>query len=125
MEVTRHDRSRSFPSSPPRVVVSHHDSLFGFLLSSFLQLSFKRRIVVVSTFLVGLVLTIIMKREQLLWLLTTAAGAAPILEWGQGSDFDYPGLRFGLDRQFNITIFEDLHFGEGKKDFYPSFRCPL
>jgi hypothetical protein len=54
-----------------------------------------------------------MKREHLLWLLTTAAGAKPILEFGQGSQFDFPGLRFGIDRQFKITVFGDLHFGEG------------
>lgn len=53
-----------------------------------------------------------MKREHLLWLLTTAAGAKPVLEFGQGSQFDFPGLRFGIDRQFKITIFGDLHFGE-------------
>ncbi|KAF2017661.1 Metallo-dependent phosphatase [Aaosphaeria arxii CBS 175.79] len=53
-----------------------------------------------------------MKREKLIWLLTTAAGASPILEWGQGSLFDSPGLRFGPNQKFKITIFEDLHFGE-------------
>jgi hypothetical protein len=53
-----------------------------------------------------------MKREHILWLATTTAGAAPLLQFGQGSNFEYPGLRFGLDRKFHITVFEDLHFGE-------------
>jgi hypothetical protein len=53
-----------------------------------------------------------MKREHLLWILSTAAGAAPLLEFGQGSTFDYDGLRFGQDRKFQISVFEDLHFGE-------------
>lgn len=63
-------------------------------------------------FLIGTTITIIMKREHLLWLLTTTAGAAPLLEFGQGSNFDYDGLRFGRDRKFQISVFEDLHFGE-------------
>ncbi|KAF2796507.1 Metallo-dependent phosphatase [Melanomma pulvis-pyrius CBS 109.77] len=53
-----------------------------------------------------------MKREHLLWLLTTNAGAAPLLQWGQGSNFHFAGLRFGMDGNFKISVFEDLHFGE-------------
>jgi hypothetical protein len=30
-----------------------------------------------------------------------------------GSDTDPAGLRFGTDGQFKITVFGDLHFGEG------------
>lgn len=54
-----------------------------------------------------------MKREQLVWLLAVTAGATPILEFGQGSQFDYDGLRFAPDRKFEITVFSDLHMGEG------------
>ena len=63
-------------------------------------------------FAVGVIVTFIMKREHLLWLHTTTAGAAPLLEFGQGSKFDYDGPRFGRDRKFQISVFEDLHFGE-------------
>ena len=63
-------------------------------------------------FLLGTTITVIMKREHLLWLVATTAGAAPLLEFGQGSKFDYDGLRFGWDRKFQISVFEDLHFGE-------------
>ncbi|KAF2246514.1 Metallo-dependent phosphatase [Trematosphaeria pertusa] len=54
-----------------------------------------------------------MKREQLLWLLTAAAGARPLLEYQQGTKFDYPGLRFDYDRKFHITMFNDLHLADG------------
>ncbi|KAF2006643.1 Metallo-dependent phosphatase [Amniculicola lignicola CBS 123094] len=53
-----------------------------------------------------------MKREQLVWLLAVAAGATPLLEKGQGAE--YQGLRFGLDGKFKISVFEDLHFGEAQ-----------
>ncbi|KAF2107541.1 Metallo-dependent phosphatase-like protein [Lophiotrema nucula] len=87
-------------------------SVFAFAWSSFLTLSTRRRSLVVFSFLVGLVLTAIMKREHLLWLLTTAAGAAPILEPFQGSEFE--GLKFSLDGKFKISVFNDLHFGEAE-----------
>ncbi|XPS80164.1 hypothetical protein M3J07_012150 [Ascochyta lentis] len=53
-----------------------------------------------------------MKREHLLWLAASTAGASPLLEFGQGGTFDYPGLRFGADKKFSITVFSDLHLGE-------------
>ncbi|KAF2127868.1 Metallo-dependent phosphatase [Dothidotthia symphoricarpi CBS 119687] len=33
-------------------------------------------------------------------------------ESGQSSELNYPGLRFGADKKFSITVFSDLHFGE-------------
>ncbi|KAH6642834.1 Metallo-dependent phosphatase-like protein [Boeremia exigua] len=53
-----------------------------------------------------------MKREHLLWLAASTAGASPLLQFGQGSTFDYNGLRFGADKKFSITMFSDMHFGE-------------
>ncbi|KAF1346429.1 hypothetical protein EJ07DRAFT_169873 [Lizonia empirigonia] len=49
-----------------------------------------------------------MKREHLLWLAASTAGATPLLQFGQGGTFDYPGLRFGADKKFSITVFSDL-----------------
>ncbi|KAF2268384.1 Metallo-dependent phosphatase [Lojkania enalia] len=57
-----------------------------------------------------------MKREHLLWIMGTMAGAAPILEPGQGAEFE--GLRFGLDGTFKISVFEDLHFGEAENTLW-------
>ncbi|KAF2628876.1 Metallo-dependent phosphatase [Macroventuria anomochaeta] len=53
-----------------------------------------------------------MKREHLLWLASSTAGASSLLQFGQGATFDYPGVRFGADKKFSITVFSDLHFGE-------------
>ena len=116
MAARRYGTSRAFSSTSPSVFSSDR-SVLSFISSPFLSLSANRRLILVSAFLIGFVLTVIMKREHLLWLLTTAAGAAPILEFGQGSQFDLPGLRFGVDRKFKISVFEDLHFGERKLKF--------
>ena len=102
-------------------MASHHNGgsssdIRSFVVESILSLPPQRRLVVFALFFTGLVLTTIMKHEQLTWLLTVAAGAKPLLEQGQTSAFDFPGLRFGVDRQFKITVFEDLHFGE---DLWP------
>lgn len=110
MDAFRNGQSHSFPSSPS--VVLGCSSLFSFAFSSFLSLNPKRRIILVSAFAVGLVLTVIMKREAFLWALTVTAGAAPLLSWKQGSAFDYPGLRFDYDKKFRITMFNDLHLGD-------------
>ncbi|KAJ4982975.1 inactive purple acid phosphatase 16-like protein 2 [Stagonosporopsis vannaccii] len=83
-----------------------------FLLSLLRSLSGPRRLAIISTFLVGFTLTVIMKREHLLWLAASTAGASPLLQFGQGSTFDYPGLRFGPDKRFSITMFSDMHLGE-------------
>lgn len=52
-----------------------------------------------------------MRHEALLWL-ATVAGAIPLLPPGQSSTLDYPGLHFGADGKFSITVFSDLHLGE-------------
>jgi hypothetical protein len=84
------------------------------LLTHLRSLSTIRCLAIVSSFIVGFTLTIIMKREHLLWLAASTAGASPLLQFGQGGTFDYPGLRFGADKKFSITVFSDLHFGERK-----------
>lgn len=56
-----------------------------------------------------------MKHESFLWLLTATAGAAPLVGYNQGTNFDYPGLRFDMSREFHITMFNDLHLGDGAK----------
>jgi hypothetical protein len=87
---------------------SARSSLLNFFHSFFTT----RRVLLVSTFVVGFTLTVIMKREHVLWLAASMAGASPLLQFGQGGTFDYPGLRFGADKKFSITVFSDLHFGE-------------
>lgn len=114
----RNGWSRSFPTGegalfPSASAASTSYSLLSFALSSFLSLHPRRRLLLVSTFIAGVILTVIMKREQLLWLLTAAAGARPLLEYQQGTKFDYPGLRFDYDRKFHITMFNDLHLADG------------
>ncbi|KAF2661986.1 Metallo-dependent phosphatase [Lophiostoma macrostomum CBS 122681] len=112
------ESSRSLASTKPILPASYasNDMTYSFIAASFLSLSSRRRLTVVTLFITGLIITTIMKREELFWLLTVAAGAKPLLEQGQISAFDFPGLRFGFDRQLKITIFEDLHFGE---DLWP------
>jgi hypothetical protein len=41
--------------------------------------------------------------------------AKPMPYYCHGSKENSPGLRFGADGQFRITVFEDLHFGKGNK----------
>ena len=41
--------------------------------------------------------------------------ASTVADYCPGTDTDPPGLRFGTDDQFKITVFEDLHFGEGSR----------
>jgi hypothetical protein len=78
------------------------------------SLSTTRWLVLVSTFIIGFALTVIMKWEHIIWLAASTAGASPLLQFGQGGTFDYPGLRFGADKKFSITVFSDLHLGERK-----------
>lgn len=117
MDAFRNGRRRSFPASPDAFpsVSDASPSVTSFALSSFLSVHPRRRLILISTFIVGLVLTFIMKREAFLWLLSSAAGAAPLLEWEQGSTFDYPGLRFKSDNTFKISMFNDLHLGDGDR----------
>jgi len=75
-------------------------------------LSTPRSLVIVSAFVIDFTLTVIMKWEHIIWLATSTAGASPLLQYGQGGTFDYPGLRFGADKKFSITVFSDLHLGE-------------
>jgi hypothetical protein len=56
-----------------------------------------------------------MKQEYLIWLLAAAAGATPILGGGLGSKSDSPGLRFDNEGHFQISVFSDLHLGDGDK----------
>ncbi|KAJ4375638.1 hypothetical protein N0V86_007171 [Didymella sp. IMI 355093] len=76
------------------------------------SLSTTRWLVLVSTFIIGFALTVIMKWEHIVWLAASTVGASPLLQFGQGGTFDYPGLRFGADKKFSITVFSDLHLGE-------------
>ncbi|UPX13386.1 uncharacterized protein EKO05_0003895 [Ascochyta rabiei] len=82
------------------------------LLTHLCLLSTARRSAIVFAFVFGITITAVMKREHLLWLAASTAGATPLLQFGQGGTFDYPGLRFGADKKFAITVFSDLHFGE-------------
>lgn len=82
--------------------------------NSFQTLSFTRRLVIISAFIIGFALTVIMKWEYVVWLAACTAGASPLLQFGQGGTFDYPGLRFSADRTFSITVFSDMHLGERK-----------
>jgi hypothetical protein len=68
-----------------------------------------------QAFLLVSVLSTIMKLQHLVWLLATAVRAVPIVEPGQATVVGIagPGPRFGVDREFHITMFADLHFGEG------------
>lgn len=71
-----------------------------------------RWLLIAIAFITGFALTAIMKWEHIIWLAASTAGASPLLQFGQGSTFDYPGLRFGADKKFSITVFSDLHLGE-------------
>lgn len=71
-----------------------------------------RHLTIITAFVIGFTITVIMKREHLLWLAASTAGASSLLQFGQGGTFDYPGLRFGADKKFSITVFSDLHLGE-------------
>ncbi|KAH7112463.1 Metallo-dependent phosphatase-like protein [Dendryphion nanum] len=112
MATTRPGSSRSLLPATFSSGISDENSFLSFVSSSFFQLSLGRRCLLFFSFLLGFVLTAIMKREHLLWLLTTTVGAKPRLELCQGREMEFPGLRFGADGLFNITIFADLHFGE-------------
>lgn len=76
------------------------------------SMSRTRRYVLIFVSLVGFLFVCTMKREQLIWLAVSTAGAAPRLEQGQAAGFK--GLRFNLDGTFSISVFEDLHYGEGE-----------
>ena len=67
-----------------------------------------RRFLLFLTFVIGVVLLCIMKRHQLLFALHTL----PLLGSGQGHEA--PVLRFASDGTFKISVYEDLHFGEGR-----------
>jgi hypothetical protein len=76
------------------------------------SMSRTRHYVLLFCSLAGFLFVCIMKREQLLWLVISTAGAAPVLEQGQAAEFT--GLRFNLDGTFRISVFEDLHYGEAE-----------
>ncbi|KAF3002684.1 hypothetical protein E8E13_009861 [Curvularia kusanoi] len=52
-----------------------------------------------------------MKYRHLHWLVVTAA-ASPLLQLSRNSIADYPGLQFGADGKFSISVFSDMHLGE-------------
>jgi hypothetical protein len=81
-------------------------------------LSTTRSLLVIVAFFTGFILTVIMKWEHIVWLAASTAGASPLLQFGQGGTFDYPGLRFSADKKFSITVFSDLHLGERKFKFH-------
>ena len=81
-------------------------------------LSTTRSLLVILAFIVGCTFTVIMKWEHIVWLAASTAGASPLLQFGQGGTFDYPGLRFGADKKFSITVFSDMHLGERKFTFH-------
>lgn len=94
------------------------DDVFG---SRFSRLAFAthfrlhsttRFLALASAFIVGFTFTAVMKWEHIVWLAASTAGASPLLAFGQGGTFDYPGLRFGADKKFSIAVFSDLHLGE-------------
>lgn len=89
-------------------------SAYSIFFARFRSLSTTRLLAIVFTFIIGFALTVTMKYEHVLWVATSTAGATPLLQFGQGGTFDYPGLRFGADKKFSITVFSDLHFGERK-----------
>lgn len=88
-------------------------------------LSTTRSLVIISAFIIGFAFTVIMKWEHIIWLAASTAGASPLLQFGQGGTFDYPGLRFGADKKFSITVFSDLHLGERKFAIPISLRTVL
>jgi hypothetical protein len=102
----------------------HHDVKHcAFLSAGFLNtlsyiwdgissMSATRRYVLSVFSLLGFLSILVMKSEQLIWFAASTAGAAPALEKGQAAEFR--GLRFNLDGTFKISVFEDLHYGEGK-----------
>ncbi|PVH92252.1 Metallo-dependent phosphatase [Periconia macrospinosa] len=107
------------PASPngngKRPETRHHESLsvLKFAWSTFHSLPTRRKTLLVTTFILGVFLTTMLKHESILWLLASTAGTTPMVGWGQGTSFDYPGLRFDIhDRKFQITIFSDLHLGD-------------
>lgn len=89
------------------------------------SLSTTRWFAIIFAFIVGFAFTVIMKWEHVVWLAASTAGASPLLQFGQGGTFDYPGLRFGADKKFSITVFSDLHLGERKCPHSFGFQCTL
>lgn len=89
------------------------------------SLSTTRSLLIISAFVIGFALTVIMKWEHIVWLAASTAGASPLLQFGQGGTFDYPGLRFSADKKFSITVFSDLHLGERKSLFHLALQKVL
>jgi hypothetical protein len=122
MHSSQDSRDGAFPPSPSLPTFSPKQnaspptfssvSTYAFALSSFLSLQPRRRLLLISIFTVGFLLTAVMKREAFLWLLTSSAGTAPLVGYNQGTNFDYPGLRFDHDGKFRVTMFNDLHLGD-------------
>lgn len=101
-----------FPHSPSS---HHHDprSLLTVAWSSFSSLTIRRKTILISAFTLGVFLAAMLKYESILWFFAATAGSNPMVGWGQGAPFEYPGLRFDLqDRKLQITVFSDLHLGD-------------
>ncbi|CAI6339854.1 unnamed protein product [Periconia digitata] len=104
-----HEETTQFPSSPHDAPISTSKLAY----KSFTALTTPRKLILLISFLLGISLTTMLKHESLLWLLASKTGTTPMVGYGQGAPFDYPGLRFDVqDRKFQITVFSDLHLAD-------------
>jgi hypothetical protein len=56
-----------------------------------------------------------MKHQSLLWLLATASSTSPLANYNHDPSFNSPILHFDSTRKFHITMFNDLHLGDGAR----------
>ena len=56
-----------------------------------------------------------MRSGQFLWLLMGSVGAVPLETGRRATEPDSNMLMFGPGGELKVTIFEDLHFGEGER----------